>query len=60
MILVKKLSDPESENSQNLEGNNWREYFSFNTDHKVIGIQYMVMTFMFFLDWRAVGDAYPG
>ncbi len=41
--------DRESKNSQNQEGNNWREYFSFNTDHKVIGIQYMVMTFMFFL-----------
>ncbi len=27
----------------------WREYFSFSTDHKVIGIQYMVTTFIFFL-----------
>jgi cytochrome c oxidase subunit 1 len=41
--------DRESENYQNQQGNNWREYFSFNTDHKVIGIQYMVMTFIFFL-----------
>src|SRR6478609_6698002 len=41
--------DRESKNYQNQEGNNWRQYFSFNTDHKVIGIQYMVMTFMFFL-----------
>lgn len=28
---------------------NWREYFSFNTDHKVIGIQYLVTTFVFYL-----------
>ncbi len=41
--------DEESENYQNQQGNTWRQYFSFNTDHKVIGIQYMVMTFMFFL-----------
>ncbi|MCO5316401.1 MAG: cbb3-type cytochrome c oxidase subunit I [Solirubrobacterales bacterium] len=28
---------------------NWRDYFRFNTDHKVIGIQYIVTTFVFFL-----------
>src|SRR5215210_7607962 len=27
----------------------WRDYFKFNTDHKVIGIQYVVTTFFFFL-----------
>ena len=27
----------------------WRDYFAFNTDHKVIGIQYLVTTFAFFL-----------
>jgi cytochrome c oxidase subunit I len=27
----------------------WREYFSFSTDHKVIGIQYLVTTFFFYL-----------
>jgi cytochrome c oxidase subunit 1 len=27
----------------------WRDYFTFNTDHKVIGIQYIVTTFFFFL-----------
>ncbi len=26
----------------------WRDYFRFNTDHKVIGIQYIVTTFFFF------------
>jgi cytochrome c oxidase subunit 1 len=28
---------------------NWRRYFAWNTDHKVIGIQYLVTTFFFFL-----------
>ncbi|MBD2770916.1 cytochrome c oxidase subunit I [Iningainema tapete] len=27
----------------------WRQYFSFSTDHKVIGIQYLVTSFIFFL-----------
>lgn len=27
----------------------WRKYFSFSTDHKVIGIQYIVTSFVFFL-----------
>ncbi len=27
----------------------WRDYFTFNTDHKVIGIQYLVTTFCFYL-----------
>jgi cytochrome c oxidase subunit 1 len=26
----------------------WRDYFRFNTDHKVIGVQYIVTTFAFF------------
>lgn len=28
---------------------NWKTYFSFSTDHKVIGIQYIVTSFFFFL-----------
>lgn len=27
---------------------NWRDFFTFNTDHKVIGIQYLVTTFVFY------------
>src|ERR671933_1193907 len=41
--------DSQSENSHNESLNNWRRYFSFSTDHKVIGVQYMVTTFIFFL-----------
>ncbi|MEA5550594.1 cytochrome c oxidase subunit I [Anabaena cylindrica UHCC 0172] len=29
--------------------NNWKTYFTFSTDHKVIGIQYLVTSFIFFL-----------
>jgi cytochrome c oxidase subunit 1 len=28
---------------------NWRRYFTWNTDHKVIGVQYLVTTFFFFI-----------
>ena len=28
---------------------NWRDFFVFNTDHKVIGIQYLVTSFVFFI-----------
>jgi cytochrome c oxidase subunit 1 len=28
---------------------NWRRYLTWNTDHKVIGVQYIVTTFLFFL-----------
>jgi cytochrome c oxidase subunit 1 len=28
---------------------NWRRYFTWNTDHKVIGVQYLVTAFLFFL-----------
>lgn len=28
---------------------NWKQYFTFNKDHKVIGVQYILTTFIFFL-----------
>jgi cytochrome c oxidase subunit I len=36
---------------------NWREYFGFSTDHKVIGIQYLVTTFIFYLVGGALATA---
>lgn len=27
----------------------WKDYFTFNTDHKVIGIQYLVTSFLFYM-----------
>ncbi len=47
-ITIEGISDviekPEQEKPPN-----WRRYFSFSTDHKVIGIQYLVTSFIFFL-----------
>ncbi len=41
-------SDRESESLHHSEAG-WGQYLRFSTDHKVIGIQYMVTTFFFFL-----------
>ncbi|MBX9258150.1 cytochrome c oxidase subunit I [Desmonostoc muscorum CCALA 125] len=38
-----------SENSHHESPGDWKRYFSFSTDHKVIGIQYLVTSFVFFL-----------
>lgn len=38
-------------------GGDWREYFGFSTDHKVIGIQYLVTTFIFYLIGGALASA---
>jgi len=38
-------------------GPEWRKYISFSTDHKVIGIQYLVTTFLFFLIGGALATA---
>lgn len=35
--------------SSNRSQTGWRSYISFSTDHKVIGVQYIVTTFIFFL-----------
>lgn len=35
---------------------NWREYFTFNTDHKVIGVQYLVTTFVFYCIGGVMAD----
>lgn len=35
----------------------WQDYFTFNTDHKVIGIQYLVTTFIFYLVGGALATA---
>src|SRR6476620_6619686 len=34
----------------------WRDYFKVNTDHKVIGIQYLVLTFIFFMIGGALAE----
>ncbi|UKO98760.1 cytochrome c oxidase subunit I [Nostoc sp. UHCC 0870] len=47
-IPIKRLDLP-LEKPHHGSGGGWKEYFSFSTDHKVIGIQYLVTSFIFFL-----------
>lgn len=42
-------STSESEGSRREHQIDWRQYFTFNKDHKVIGVQYVITTFIFFL-----------
>ncbi|MGK7936476.1 MAG: cytochrome c oxidase subunit I [Xenococcaceae cyanobacterium] len=35
----------------------WQDYFTFSTDHKVIGIQYLVTAFFFYLVGGALAEA---
>ncbi len=39
--------DPEDHSMHGAHG--WRDYFKVNTDHKVIGVQYMAIVFSFFV-----------
>ena len=39
---------PKEREHENHGAYSWRDYFKVNTDHKVIGIQYLVTTFFFF------------
>ena len=41
-------SAPAPEDHSDHGADSWRDYLRFNTDHKVIGIQYIVTTFVFF------------
>ncbi|NES06404.1 MAG: cytochrome c oxidase subunit I [Okeania sp. SIO2F4] len=47
-ITIEGVSDA-IEKPEHEQPPNWRRYFSFSTDHKVIGIQYLVTSFIFFL-----------
>ena len=41
--------DPQKTNNKSLQPKGWLRYFSFSLDHKVIGIQYLVCGFLFYL-----------
>ena len=43
------VEKPETSPSTHPEAWKWYDYFTFNTDHKVIGIQYLVLSFFFYL-----------
>ena len=45
-----------SELAPETSGPNWRKYFSFSTDHKVIGIQYLVTSFVFYMIGGALAE----
>jgi cytochrome c oxidase subunit 1 len=45
--LIGAPTQPEDHSSHGAYS--WRDYFKVNTDHKVIGIQYLVTVFIFFL-----------
>ena len=58
-ISTKDMSGPEE--AQNKESQaDWRIYFSFNTNHKVIGIQYLVTSFIFYLFGGLLGMVIRG
>ncbi len=48
---------PVVEHSEHKKAWKWYEYFTFNVDHKVIGIQYLVTTFIFYLIGGAMAVA---
>ena len=47
---------PEHEDHSSHGAYSWRDYFKVNTDHKVIGVQYLVTTFVFFLIGGAMAE----
>lgn len=47
--MTADINNHQSVNNSSENQPNWREYFIFNTDHKVIGVQYLITAFIFFL-----------
>ena len=47
---------PETSSPPRLQPSGWLRYFSFSVDHKVIGLQYLVCGFVFYL----IGGAFQG
>jgi cytochrome c oxidase subunit I len=48
-ISVKDINSSSGAKLHHEVATNWKQYFSFSTDHKVIGIQYIVSAFILFL-----------
>ena len=49
---------PQSEHhAPSLQPSGWLRYFSFSVDHKVIGLQYLVCGFLFYLIGGALAGA---
>ena len=56
MILITTLTNTEQTTPVHPE-RKFRDYFTFNTDHKVIGLQYLVTSFLFFFIGGALAEA---
>jgi cytochrome c oxidase subunit 1 len=41
--------DPDDEHAAHGKAGDWKRYFRFTTDHKVIGVQYLVTAFLLFM-----------
>ena len=54
--MTTEVATPQ-ENEHHEEKRTWTDYFTFNTDHKVIGIQYLVTSFIFYLIGGALAAA---
>ena len=48
--LIQNLHSPEHQERK------WQDYFTFSTDHKVIGIQYLVTAFLFYFVGGALAE----
>jgi cytochrome c oxidase subunit I len=55
--VEKSQLSPSTSHSGHPKAWKWYDYFTFNIDHKVIGIQYMVMAFIFYLVGGAMAEA---
>ncbi len=51
------ISPPSKKQSDGLQPTGWLRYFSFSLDHKVIGLQYLVCGFIFYLIGGVLGGA---
>jgi cytochrome c oxidase subunit I len=56
-MTVIPVKPPTTAHSAHPEAWKWYDYFTFNVDHKVIGIQYLVMAFIFYLVGGAMAVA---
>jgi cytochrome c oxidase subunit I len=50
-------SNPTTAHAAHAHERHWRDFFGFSTDHKVIGIQYLVTSFIFYLIAGALATA---
>jgi cytochrome c oxidase subunit I len=54
---IEKIAVISENGSSSHKQRKWQDYFTFNTDHKVIGIQYLVSSFFFFFVGGAMAEA---